>query len=117
MKKRVHAIDAFGRSFQTTQDASASQFVADLVKDSKSSEEVRRAAYWALRQIQLGLTDEEIVRRLVPLAKEVLRKNPAGATEEQFKQTLLCGGRFPENVWNTSEQIDWDFVDRHASRT
>jgi len=112
---RVAAIDTLGTALEATQDASASQFLGDIVKDSRTSDELRDSAYWALRHIQLGINDEEIVKRLISHRKLTLRMGvPPIDSQEQEKKALLAG--FPESVWDTADEIDWDFVDRYASR-
>jgi hypothetical protein len=112
---RVHAISSFGKALRSSRDLAASQFLADIVKDGNNSEKVRREAYWALREIQSGLTETDSIKRLVPLIKEFLHKFPVSMDEEQVKQALLCGGHFPEAIWNSTDQIDWDYVDQFAS--
>lgn len=112
---RAHAISAFGQALRSSHDAVASRFLADVAKDCNSSEAVRIAAYWALREIQLGLTEEELIMRMIPLMKEALRRLPIGMTEQEVKHTILGAGRFPETLWHSADQIDWDFVDRYAS--
>lgn len=109
---RVHAIEAFGRAFQSSQDPAASEFLAGIVRNRNSSEEVRKTAYWALREVQMGLSEEDTVKRTISLMKVAIRKLPMGVTETQVKQLLLCGGRFPESTWDSADQIDWGFVNR-----
>ena len=112
---RGEAIDAIGEALEGSQDASVSRFLADLAADADAADDVRRRAYLALRAIQVGLTEQEIARRAAVLMKLALRKLPLGITEEEAKKAALCGGRFPEGVWDSAEEIDWNFVGRFAS--
>ena len=113
---RIHAIEKYGKAFQSSHSPSASQFLADLICDKKNSEEVLQSAYWALRQVQLGLTEEDVVKRSICLAKSLVRKaQNATISEDQLKTTFLCGGRFSDTVWDFADQIDWEFVQQHAS--
>src|SRR5262245_14773018 len=112
---RVHAIGAFGRALRSSQDHPSSQFLANLVRNKESSEEVRMAAYWALREVQLGLTDEDCTGRSISLIKLASRRLQKGITPEQHKRLLLGGAGFPKAGWDSVDQIDWDFVDRYAS--
>ena len=112
---RVHAIGSYGKALQSSQDPAASQFLADLVKDRRISSGVREAAYWALREIQLGLTEEDNVTQLASLLKIALSKMSMNMTEEQVKTTLLSHGRYPESIWDSADKIDWSFVEKYAS--
>lgn len=112
---RTHALEIFGAALESSQDPSACQFLADLAKDGTNPEEVRRAAYWALREVQLGLTEEDNIKRLASAMKLALRRAPMGMAEQEVKRAVLCNGYFPEAVWDCADEIDWDFVDRYAS--
>lgn len=115
---RVSAISSFGKALGSSQDRSASQFLADMVIDPKSPEQVQQAAYWALREIQFGFTPEDFVKRSITPLKNVAAKKAMSTTEiENIKQAMLCGTVFPESFWDSPDQIDWKFVARYASRT
>jgi hypothetical protein len=58
---RSLAIGAFGKAFQSSRDPVASQFLAGVVKASETSARVRMAAYWALREVQIGSTLQDKV--------------------------------------------------------
>jgi hypothetical protein len=113
---RIHGIEAYGRAMESTRDPLASRFLANLVKDTKSPDDVRRAAYWALREVQWGVPEVEHVQRLAGLMRSGLRRNTTALSEEQIKSILLGGGRYPEALWDSAEQIDWALVDRCASQ-
>jgi hypothetical protein len=109
---RVHAVSKLGKTLQSSKDRSTSLFLAQIVKSANISEDLRRAAYWALREVQFGLTEEDNVKRTISLIKMVLRKKPKGMSEEQVKNSLFGGGQFSNIDWNTADQIDWGFVNQ-----
>ncbi len=113
---RQVAIHSFGEALRSSKDVSACRFLAAIVNSALNSEQVRRAAYFALREVHLGLTEEDFVRSNAALMKEALHELPLGMSEEEVKRVVLCGGRFPGNVWDTAEKIDWDFVEQFANR-
>jgi hypothetical protein len=114
---RIHAIEAYGKALQSSQDRAASQFLADLVKARMNSEQVRMAAYWALREIQMGSTDHDVIKRAISLLKLGSRQLPTAKTEEQLKHELCADGHHVAGVnWDFADQIDWDFVNRYASQ-
>ena len=112
---REHAASSLGMALCASQDRSTSQFLAALAKNGVTPQHVRMAAYWALREVQLGLTEEDLVRRSAALMKIAMRRLPTGISEEDAKRTALCDGRFADGVWDTAEQIDWNFVDKFLS--
>jgi len=111
---RAQAISCLGKSLESTQDHSTSQFLAHVTKDNRNSERVRKAAYWALRQIQIGLTEKDEIKRAISLAKEASHKLSDAMPEAKVKQALLGGGHFPGIDWDSVDQIDWEFVDQYA---
>ena len=112
---REHAASSLGTARCASQDRSTSQFLAALAKNGVTPQHVRMAAYWALREVQLGLTEEDLVRRSAALMKILMCILPTGISEEDAKRTALCDGRFADGVWDTAEQIDWNFVDKFLS--
>jgi hypothetical protein len=75
---------------------------------------VQIAAYWALRDIQFGASDEDAFRHMFYLVKEFLRTHPGQMSAEQVKINML-GGRVSDPIWDTAEQIDREFVNQFAS--
>lgn len=110
------AVGLLGATLEGTRDLSTSQFLADTVKDSRTSAELREAAYSALRQVQLGLNLKEITRDAIAHRKLMLRKGvETRISEQETKEAFLDAGSFPESFWETADQIDWIFVDHFAS--
>lgn len=114
---RAGALSAFGEALRSSQDASESRFLAGIVTDVRNSKYVRMAAYWALREVQFGRTEEDSVKQMVIDAKEALATLPTGLTEEDAKRIVLCRGRYPESLWETADSIDSDFVNKFAATT
>jgi hypothetical protein len=112
---RAHAIASLGKAMRSSQDFSTSRFLADLVKNPDSSEDVRKEAYWALREVQLGLTEEDAVKRTIALLRLAYHELPIHGTEEDMRKVILGSGRYPQIDWDSVDQIDWDFVNRFAS--
>ena len=112
---RAHAIRSLGTALRSSKERLTSGFLANLVTDEDSSDEVRKAAYWALREIQFGLTEEDVVKRSISLMRLAMRSLSTEMTEDDVKAVMLCNGRFPETTWGSADQIDWDFVKEHAS--
>ena len=112
---RIHAASMLGKALRATKDSSASQFLAKIVKSDGSSTDLRRAAYWALREVQLGLIEEDNVKRSMSLIKLVLHKQPIGMSEEQVNHSLFGSGHFSDIDWNAVDQIDWGFVNQYAA--
>lgn len=110
----VHAIDTLGRAFRATKNPGLSTYLVSIVKDDTRPDRVRKAAYFALREVQIGLTEMEMVIRQIATTKSALRELPTAVNEERAKRALLCGGRLPEDLWDSADQIDWSFVDTFA---
>lgn len=106
------AVDTLANAFEATQDPSVSHFLAGIASDHGRSERVRKAAYFALRLIQNGLTELEMTLRLISSWKEGLDRLPGELDEERMKRSLFANGHLPASLWDTADQIDWDFVDR-----
>lgn len=113
---RARAIESFGKAFRSSKNPSASQFLADIVKDSKRSDGVRTTAFRALREIQLGLTEDDEMKRTISLMKASLRKIPWLMSEDEARHILLGAGYYPNMDWDSVDEIDWAFVDQYASR-
>ncbi|MCE9561781.1 MAG: HEAT repeat domain-containing protein [Planctomycetes bacterium] len=113
---RIQAIEALGPVFQSSRDESISQFFANLVNDPTQSLEARQAAYWALREVQLGVLEVDQIKRLCSVMKLGLSEDPNFGTENEIKRTLLCGGHFPESVWDSADEIEWDFVNQFVTQ-
>ncbi|MFL5245219.1 MAG: HEAT repeat domain-containing protein, partial [Gemmataceae bacterium] len=112
---RADAIRSLGKALESSRDPSASHFLANVVKDGDKSQEERAAAYWALREIHLGLTEQDNVKRSISLMKLALPRLEMGMTEEEVKQTLLGRGQFAYIDWDSVDLIDWDFVNQFVS--
>jgi hypothetical protein len=113
---RAHAISALGEAFRETRDSSISQFLADTITLHKKADELGTAAYWALREVQVGLTEEDLIKRSIAFMKDVIRKARVHGIESQVRDLLVHPANLKEELWNSAEQIDWDFVDRYSSR-
>lgn len=123
---REKSLEAIGKALQKSRDRTISEFLAGLVSDETAPQNVRRAAYWALREAQFGFTEEESVTRSIWLAKDLLRMarekgmseaqiSSLGIDEKQAKSKLLCAGRWPDSLWETASEIDWAFVEQFKS--
>ena len=111
---RCHAIDSLGSALRSSRDPSASRFLAGIALDPVVSDNVRRAAYRALREIQFGLSEDDVIRRSIPLFRAAAERMPSQFSEEQIKGVLRAIGKSPETEYDQQHQIDWDFVRQFA---
>jgi HEAT repeats len=109
---RVHAIGALGTALRSSGDNRASQFLADTVKDDRSAHDVRIAAYWALREVQMGPIDRDVIKRSIRLGGLVLAKMPLGAERDRIERALQV---MSSVATEGTDQIDREFVERFAS--
>jgi hypothetical protein len=110
---RAHAIGMYGKAMRLTKDLAASRFLADLVKRGGTSQDLRKASYWALREVQMGLTEEDTIRRTISVLKLGFHKLPMPLSEQDIKSAL--GSYFSKIDWDSVDVIDWDFVCQYAS--
>jgi len=106
------AIDSLGAAYRDTKDPDVSHLLADIVLRADLSKDLRLVAYWALREVQLGVTSEDLVKKGVRFAKLAYERPGGGGVPVQVKRTLLRNGRLPESVWDSAGEIDFDFVKR-----
>jgi hypothetical protein len=111
---RICAIDVFGRALRGSKSPNAAQFLADLIYGCTNSANIRQAAYWALRDIQFGDADPDCYKGIIREAKLYLRSFPDRLSENQVRTNLL-GRLLPESVWESAEEIDWEFVSQFRS--
>jgi hypothetical protein len=115
---RICAIGGLGRALSGSKSINTSTLLANIILDSKNSNNLRINAYWSLREVQFGLSDissDNVLKSLFGSVKAVLHDLPDKFSENQVKSTLLAQGRIPEELWNTAEDIDWDFVAQFAT--
>lgn len=106
------AIDSLGAAYRDTKDPDVSHLLADTVLRADLSKDLRLVAYWALREVQLGVTSEDLVKKGIHFAKLLHERPGDGGVPAQVKHTLLRNGRLPESVWDSAGEIDFDFVKR-----
>jgi hypothetical protein len=112
---RRTAIDSLGGAFRKTQDPVVSHLLADLAARADLSQELRRIAYWALREVQLGMTPLDLVKRRIRETKLLYDAQGARGVPAAVKRSLLRGGRVPKSVWESAGEIDLEFVNRVLS--
>ena len=112
---RAGAIGPLGAVFRSTQDASVSRFLADLARDDRNTDSIKISAYWALREVQFGLTDEELIKRGAQLAKASIHRLAPNLDEERVREawdrSLISVG----SSWAHVDDVDWDLVRRWAT--
>ncbi len=113
---RIVAIDILSRAFSSTKHPGTSGFVAELVLDPQNSIELRTDAYWALREIQYGVDDVDFMLGTIHVVKRCLRRYPDRFSEESVKSALLGNESFPDDFWDSADQIDWKFVHQFDPR-
>jgi hypothetical protein len=111
---RVSAIGSIGKAMQCSRDANVSRLLADITKGNSASDRVRHAAYWALREVQSGTCEKDVMLRLASCMKFAMRA--MSMTEDQIKAAVPYPGDYAKNVWDSAEQIDWTFVNQYASQ-
>ena len=115
---RICAIETLSRALSASKSPEASSFLAKLIFGDKNSTGLRVSAYWALREVQFGLSDtsfDNFLKGLFCSVKSILHDKPNEFPEEQVKAQLLARGHVPEELWNSAEEIDWDFVSQFAT--
>ncbi len=112
---RGAAVDAIGATLAGTRDASASRFLADIATDDRVSDVVRERAYFALRAIQFGFSEQDLAARARGLVRELVRRVPPG-DEARFTKAAALRARLPLafDAVPFSERIDWAFVRQFA---
>jgi hypothetical protein len=109
------AIDSLGGAFRKTQDTVVSHLLANLAARGDLPEDFRRTAYWALREVQLGITPHDLVKRRICDTKFLYDAQGGLEVPSAVKHSLLRGGRLPESVWESAGEIDLEFVNRVLS--
>ncbi|MFZ5830197.1 MAG: hypothetical protein ACOY3P_08915 [Planctomycetota bacterium] len=113
------AASVLGHLLSASKAPNASAFLADLVLDSSNSIELRRDAYWALREVQFGVAERDFdtfLKHMISVAKSVMRAYPGRFSEEAARQALTPPDRFPNGFWESAEEIDWDFVSKFVGQ-
>lgn len=108
---RLAAVGFLGYLLEGSKDRDFSRLVATIVADPRTSDDLRQEAYWALRWIQHGASGgdpEEFHKGIIHTAKRVLRKFPERFSESEVRSNL----NYPQQWWDTADDIDWDFVRR-----
>ncbi|MHB1037049.1 MAG: hypothetical protein ACYC35_14055 [Pirellulales bacterium] len=116
---RMGAVDVLTIALDGSKSPDISSFLGDLVMDSANGIEVRRSAYWALRQIQFGLADKDFdtfLKGTICLVKPVIRRYPDQFSEEEVKSHITPPRRFSADFWDSADAIDFEFVAQFASR-
>jgi hypothetical protein len=108
---RASAISAIGKAFRSSQSPEVSKFLSKFIAVDMDVIEVQSAAYWALREVQLGLLEEDLIKRAICAAKSYESKLPSQRLLDEQRFALM-GGRYPEEVWDSAGEIDWDFVNQ-----
>jgi hypothetical protein len=113
---RTHAINALGEAFRETKDGSWSEFLANIALETKNSSNVRFQAYWALREVQLGVHGDDLHQMLFGILKRVYDTHslPLNVYEIE-KRRLLEEQGLPDTAWDSADQIDLSFVRQYAS--
>ena len=110
----ISAIGVLGRVFSATKSAEVSELLAKVAMHPGNAVEVRQAAYWALRHVQFGTADRsfnDFMKGTVSVVKSILRSYPGRLQDEGLvRDRLLPPGRFPDDFWDTSDDIDWSWV-------
>lgn len=115
---RICAIETLSRALSANKSADVSSFLANLIFEAKNSADLRVSAYWALREVQFGLSDTSFDNSLKGLfcsVKSILHDKPGEFLEDEVKSNLLGEGRIPDELWDSAEAIDWDFVAKFAT--
>lgn len=102
---RAQAIAILGTALGSSKDVSTSRFLADLAREESNPEPVRRAAFVALREIQEGFSESVAFGQLASVVNEMITRHPDSSEIRALQRSLREG----------SDQIDWEFVNRHAS--
>lgn len=106
---RISAIGVLGRALSSSKELDVSVSLANVILDCENSDDVRLDAYWALREVQLGISDPHFFRRMFYSVKSVLQ-DKSREELEKVKSDLLIQGQIHESLWNSTNVIDWDFV-------
>ncbi len=115
---RIYAISLLGTVLDSSRSRDNSRFLADLAMDSTNGIEVRREAYWALVRVERGedgMDFDVSLKNTIRLVKRVIRAFPTRFSEQEAKLDLTPQPGFPEDYWESADDIDWDFVARFAS--
>ena len=115
---RLCSIGSLRTVLSSSKAPDISRFLANLVMDSINSMEVRTCAYWALREIQFGIGDVDFDTFLKSVistcVKPILFAYPERFSEDDVRRNLTPQPGFPEDFWDSAEEIDWDFVRQFA---
>lgn len=107
------AVSSLGTALDSSKARDASAFLANLILDSSESVELRRDAYWALRQIQFGVADvdfDTFFMGTIRMVKTIMRELPGRFSEDEVIRDLTPQPGFPDNFWDSADRIDLDFV-------
>jgi hypothetical protein len=110
---RVCAVTLLGVIFDASKRLDISRFLANLVLCPTSSRELLTNAYWALRQVQFGLSDasfDNFIKGTIHMVRSQIRIRPGQLSEEIVKAKITPKGCFPEGFWESADVLDLDFV-------
>jgi hypothetical protein len=64
----------------------------------------------------VGSNEQENIQHLISLMKLASRSVPLDFSAEKVKQAMSCGGRYGDAPWDNAGTIDWELVEKFASR-
>lgn len=111
---RVHAIGLYANGLRGTRDRDAKRLLALLVQDQDNSDATRLEAYWGLREVEFGLTEEDVVNRTFSLMKRVLSKKFLPDEEQVMHEVSATASQIGIDL-ESVDSIDWEFVGRCIS--
>lgn len=108
---RIHALRAMGNLHSGTANAETSTYLAQLIKSGSLPENVQFGAYQALREVQMGLQESDVLAASMCLANELQEKvsDSQLAASSVFVPSKFHG-RFTEKELQSSMTIDWELV-------
>jgi len=107
---RISVLNSLGRLLSATKALDASQYLAKIVCSSRSSNDLKLSAYWALREIQFGKEDPDFLKSVISATKFAFRENPGKFSEDELRLVLTPQPGFSVEFWDASEQMDIEFV-------
>ncbi len=114
-RARAYAIGVLGTTFRNKQDIKSTQFLATLFESPGLSESLKSSIYWAVREIQQGLSTKDLALQVAGGVKRSIQSHSITHSDVEAQKTLTRLSR-SDIDWDSASMIDDAFVRQFLPR-